>query len=126
MVASKDYDKIKGKKFTVSTEDGSPLKLRDEASIDGEIIYSIPNNSEVVLLSGYPSVSDEDHDWFYVAVNTEDGVKIGYSCATYHPTDGTAVNYLIEKEEEKTDDVTTEENTEQKENNNEIYIFIKS
>ncbi len=124
-VASKDYDKIKGKKFTVSTEDGSPLKLRDEASIDGEIIYSIPNNSEVVLLSGYPSVSDENHDWFYVAVNTEDGVKIGYSCATYHPTDGTAVNYLIEKEEEKTDDVTTEENTEQKENNNEYTYLLR-
>lgn len=52
-------------------------------------------------MSGYPSVSDEDHDWFYVAVNTEDGVKIGYSCATYHPTDGTAVNYLIEKRRRK-------------------------
>lgn len=52
-------------------------------------------------MSGYPSVSDENHDWFYVAVNTEDGVKIGYSCATYHPTDGTAVNYLIEKKKKR-------------------------
>lgn len=119
-VASKDYDKINGKRFTVSTEDGSPLKLRSEGNIDSEEIYSIPNNSEVILLSGYPSISDDEHDWFYIAVKTDDGVKIGYSCATYYPSDGTAIHYLIEKENE----IVTEESTENK-NNNEYTHLLK-
>lgn len=101
-IASKKFDNIKGKRFVVSTKNNIPLKLRSEANKDAEVICSIPSNNEVILLNSYPSVSDDEHDWFYVAVNTDNGVKFGYVCATYYGKKGT-IHYLVEKIHENED-----------------------
>lgn len=106
-VVSKDFNKIKGKRFLVSTMSGSSINLRENGSENGKVICEIPDGSEVVLLEGYPSISDDKHDWFYVAVNTEDGVKLGYACATFYSKDNGAVHYL--KEEDKDEIVEVEE-----------------
>ena len=104
-VYSSDYNQIQGKKFVVSNTYGFNLKLRSGASIDADMIGEFPEGTEVILVSGVPSVSDEDRDWFYVAVQTTDGVKSGYMAATWYK-DGEVINYLTEVKEKETTDAT--------------------
>ena len=98
-IRSNNFSDIEGKKFEVSSQSG--LKLRDAASLDSDIIYQIANGEEVILLPNVPSVSDGDYDWFYVAANTDEGIKTGYAAATYYTSNG-VVNYLnYQGEQEK-------------------------
>ena len=90
-IRSNNFSDIEGKKFEVSSQSG--LKLRDAASLDSDIIYQIANGEEVILLPNVPSVSDGDYDWFYVAANTDEGIKTGYAAATYYTSNG-VINYL--------------------------------
>lgn len=75
--------------------------MRDAASLDSDIIYQIANGEEVILLPNVPSVSDGDYDWFYVAANTDEGIKTGYAAATYYTSNGVIhyLNYQEEKED---------------------------
>lgn len=90
-IRSNNFSDIEGKKFEVSSQSG--LKLRDSASLDSEIVYQIGDGEKVVLLPNVPSVSDDQYDWFYVAVNTDEGIKVGYAAATYYTSNG-VINYL--------------------------------
>lgn len=98
-IRSNIFSDIEGKRFEVSSQSG--LKLRDAASLDSDIIYQIANGEEVVLLPNVPSVSDGDYDWFYVAANTDEGIKTGYAAATYYTSNGVIhyLNYQEEKED---------------------------
>lgn len=98
-IRSNNFSDIEGKKFEVSSQSG--LKLRDAASLDSDIIYQIANGEEVILLPNVPSVSDGDYDWFYVAANTDEGIKTGYAAATYYTSNGVIhyLNYQEEKED---------------------------
>lgn len=97
-IRSNNFSDIEGKKFEVSSQSG--LKLRDAASLDSDIIYQIANGEEVILLPNVPSVSDGDYDWFYVAANTDEGIKTGYAAATYYTSNG-VINYLNYQEEKE-------------------------
>lgn len=101
-IRSNNFSDIEGKRFEVSSQSG--LKLRDSASLDSEIVYQIGDGEEVVLLPNVPSVSDDQYDWFYVAVNTDEGIKVGYAAATYYTSNGVIhyLNYLGEKEDIET------------------------
>ena len=104
-VVSKDFNKIKGKRFLVKTVNGGSINLRETGNDNGNVICEISDGSEVVLLEGFPSVSDGEHDWFYVAVNTDEGVKLGYACATFYSKESGVVHYLEEKDKDKTVEV---------------------
>ncbi|MDO5002934.1 MAG: SH3 domain-containing protein [bacterium] len=91
-----DYDSIKGKRFNVNLGTGAtPLKLRSDANTNSEIIYNMNNGEEVVLIPNVSSYSDGTYDWFYVAVNTQEGVRTGYVAATWYNADDVH-HYLIE------------------------------
>lgn len=97
-IRSDNFDDIQGKRFIIDSSIG--LKLREDASCDSPIISTMENGSEVVLLPNVASISDGTYDWFYVATNTEEGIKLGYAAATYY-TDNGVIHYLTSSEQEK-------------------------
>ena len=105
-VYNSDYNQIQGKRFVVSNTSGNNLKLRSGASIDSDKIGEFPEGTEVVLLPGISSVSYDNRDWFYVAVQTSEGVKTGYMAASWY-RDDEVINYLVEVGKEDIIDVTS-------------------
>ena len=103
-----DFSKIEGKRFNVNLGGSTPLKLRDGVSTDSNIIYTMTNGTEVVLLPNISSYNDDSYDWFYVAVNTDDGIKTGYVAATWH-TEAGDYHYLVEKNGQNKTEETSKE-----------------
>lgn len=95
-IRNTDFSKVEGKRFTVNSKAG--LKLRLDSNINSDIITTLEDGSEVVLLPNVASVSDDDYDWFYVVANTEKGIKTGYAAATYYSPNGT-IHYLKAKKD---------------------------
>lgn len=91
-----NFSEVEGKRFNVNLGGDTPLKLRDGASTESNIVHEMTNGTEVVLLPNMSSYSDGLYDWFYVAINTDEGIKTGYVAATWH-TEAGDYNYLIEK-----------------------------
>lgn len=96
-IINSDFEIAQGKRFTVNLENAPVLKLRSSASTDSEVIEELVDGQEVVLIPNVSSVSDGEYDWFFVAVNTPEGIKTGYAAATMYG-DNKTVRYLVEKD----------------------------
>ncbi len=115
-----NYDKAEGKRFSVNSKK-VPLKLRTRHEIsDSNIISELYDGTEVLLVPNMASYSDDNHDWFYVAVKNNDGaITFGWCCATQYLSEGNKIHYLVEKESEK------EETEIKKEDNVELIVDTK-
>ena len=95
-----DYELAKGKRFIIKNTPEGILRIRSSAEIPKvndwkNVLITLKEGTEVILVPGFPSISDEDYDWFYVACKVNGEWVYGYAAATQY-TDNDMKNYLEE------------------------------
>lgn len=95
-----DYELAKGKRFIIKNTPKGILRIRSSAEIPKgnnreNVLITLKEGTEVILVPGFPSVSDGKYDWFYVACKLDDEWIYGYAAATQY-NDNDMKNYLEE------------------------------
>lgn len=97
-----DFNKASGKHFKVNSKIG--LKLRSKADTQSNIITTLEDGEEVILVPNIETNSTDKYDWFYLATKKNNEIVLGYSAATMYKNDGTIVEYLVPVENNKVEE----------------------
>lgn len=95
-----NYKLANGKRFIIKNTPEGILRIRSSAEIPemndrGNVLVTLKEGTEVILVPEFSSISDDNYDWFYVACQINGEWIYGYMAATEY-TNNDVRNYLEE------------------------------